>query len=76
MRNPIIDGGVFLHGDSLQSYCLAILVPNRTIVTEFAKSKGIDVSDFENLCKNKEVRLFVLNAIREEGKKGGLHSFE
>ena len=65
----------FLHGDSLQSFAVAIVGPNRDFLNKLAESKGIKGS-FEELCANREIRLAVLADMNAVGRKGGLNGFE
>lgn len=66
---------IFVAGESLQSYIIAIIVPNDENLLELAKLKGIEGS-FEELCENKEIKNFVLKDLQEIGKKHDLKGFE
>lgn len=68
-------GQVFLHGDSLQSTCVAIIVPDEAVLPRWAAKEGISGS-LEELCSNEAVKKAVLAQVTEGGKKSGLKSFE
>ncbi|XP_039645328.1 long-chain-fatty-acid--CoA ligase 5 [Perca fluviatilis] len=66
---------VFVHGDSLQSFLIAIVVPDPDILPGFAKNLGCQGS-FEELCKNTEIKRAILSDLIKLGKETGLKSFE
>ncbi|KAK7919355.1 hypothetical protein WMY93_010639 [Mugilogobius chulae] len=59
---------VFVHGDSLQSCLVAVVVPDPEILPSFAKNLGIEDS-LENMCKNKEIKKAILSDMTKLGKK-------
>ncbi|PRD32920.1 UNVERIFIED_CONTAM: Long-chain-fatty-acid--CoA ligase 1 [Trichonephila clavipes] len=66
---------IFVHGESLQSCLVAIVVPDKEVLLSFCKEKGIE-GTWEEICKNKAVKELILNSITSLGKKAGLKSFE
>ncbi|XP_051925128.1 long-chain-fatty-acid--CoA ligase 1 isoform X1 [Hippocampus zosterae] len=66
---------VFVHGDSLQSYLVGIVVPDREVFVVWAKERGF-VDSYEELCQTPDVKKAVLEDMREIGKEAGLKSFE
>uniref|UniRef100_A0A673JVY7 Arachidonate--CoA ligase n=1 Tax=Sinocyclocheilus rhinocerous TaxID=307959 RepID=A0A673JVY7_9TELE len=42
---------VFVHGDSLQSYLIGVVVPDPEVFVDWAKERGI-VGSYEELCQN------------------------
>ncbi|XP_072165679.1 long-chain-fatty-acid--CoA ligase 6-like [Diadema setosum] len=66
---------IFVHGDSLQSFCVAIVVPDEEMLLRHAKAKGLP-QDFAQLCKSSAVKEMILNDIQRVGKTSGLNSFE
>uniref|UniRef100_A0A3Q2Y9X9 Arachidonate--CoA ligase n=1 Tax=Hippocampus comes TaxID=109280 RepID=A0A3Q2Y9X9_HIPCM len=66
---------VFVHGDSLQSYLVGIVVPDREVFVAWAKERGF-VDSYEELCQTPDVKKAVLEDMREIGKEAGLKSFE
>ncbi|XP_019131516.2 long-chain-fatty-acid--CoA ligase 1 [Larimichthys crocea] len=66
---------VFVHGDSLQSHLIGIVVPDPEVFVDWAKERGI-VGSYEELCQNPDVKKAVLEDMNAEGKRAGLKSFE
>ncbi|XP_035224523.1 long-chain-fatty-acid--CoA ligase 6-like [Stegodyphus dumicola] len=66
---------IFVHGESLQSCLVAIIVPDREVVLSWCKEKGIG-GTWDEICKHKDVKQMILDDITRLGKKAGLKSFE
>uniref|UniRef100_A0A8C4HHD0 Arachidonate--CoA ligase n=1 Tax=Dicentrarchus labrax TaxID=13489 RepID=A0A8C4HHD0_DICLA len=66
---------VFVHGDSLQSYLIGIVVPDPEVFVDWVKERGF-VGSYEELCQNPDVKKAVLEDMKAEGKSAGLKSFE
>ncbi|XP_028652418.1 long-chain-fatty-acid--CoA ligase 1 [Erpetoichthys calabaricus] len=66
---------VFVHGDSLQSHLIGIVVPDPEVLAVWASERGI-VGSYEDLCKHPEVKKAILDDMTKLGKEGGLKSFE
>ncbi|XP_051968461.1 LOW QUALITY PROTEIN: long-chain-fatty-acid--CoA ligase 5-like [Xyrauchen texanus] len=66
---------VFVHGDSLQSCLVAIVVPDPEVLPGFAEKLGVKGS-FVELCKNQEIKKAVLSDLNKLGHEAGLKSFE
>ncbi|XP_040032914.2 long-chain-fatty-acid--CoA ligase 5 [Gasterosteus aculeatus] len=66
---------VFVHGDSLQSCLIAIVVPDPEVLPGLAKNIGCQGS-IEELCKNEEIKKAILSDMTKLGKEAGLKSFE
>uniref|UniRef100_A0A8D3C968 Long-chain-fatty-acid--CoA ligase n=1 Tax=Scophthalmus maximus TaxID=52904 RepID=A0A8D3C968_SCOMX len=66
---------VFVHGDSLQSCLVAIVVPDPDVLPGFAKSLGCQGSA-EDLCKRTEIKKAILSDMTKLGREAGLKSFE
>ncbi|KAM8837260.1 long-chain-fatty-acid--CoA ligase 5 [Spinachia spinachia] len=66
---------VFVHGDSLQSCLIAIVVPDPEVLPGLAKNLGCQGS-IEELCKNMEIKKAILSDMTKLGKEAGLKSFE
>ncbi|XP_078420875.1 long-chain-fatty-acid--CoA ligase 5 isoform X2 [Cetorhinus maximus] len=66
---------IFVHGDSLKSHLVAIVVPDPEVLPGFAASKGFQGS-YQELCKNPEVKKVILEDMVKLGKEAGLKSFE
>ncbi|XP_026867015.2 long-chain-fatty-acid--CoA ligase 1 [Electrophorus electricus] len=66
---------VFVHGDSLQSCVVGIVVPDPEVFVDWARERGI-VGSYEELCQNSDVKSAVLEDMVAMGKEAGLKSFE
>ncbi|XP_066572975.1 long-chain-fatty-acid--CoA ligase 6 isoform X2 [Amia ocellicauda] len=66
---------LYVHGDSLQSCLVGIVVPDPEVMPAWAKKKGFEAS-YGDLCKNKEVKKAIMEDMVRLGKASGLHSFE
>ncbi|KAG7506764.1 long-chain-fatty-acid-CoA ligase 5 [Solea senegalensis] len=66
---------VFVHGDSLQSCLVAVVVPDPDILPDFAKNLGCQGS-IEDICKHTEIKKAILLDMTKLGKEAGLKSFE
>ncbi|TSK14763.1 Long-chain-fatty-acid--CoA ligase 5 [Bagarius yarrelli] len=66
---------VFVHGDSLQSCLVAIVVPDAETVPGLAEKLGVKGS-FEELCKSQQIKKAILSDLVKLGREAGLKSFE
>uniref|UniRef100_A0A672J7W5 Arachidonate--CoA ligase n=1 Tax=Salarias fasciatus TaxID=181472 RepID=A0A672J7W5_SALFA len=66
---------LYVHGDSLQSCLVGIVVPDPEVMPEWAKKKGI-LGTYKDLCKNTVLKKAILDDLVRLGKASGLHSFE
>ncbi|XP_037547160.1 long-chain-fatty-acid--CoA ligase 5 [Nematolebias whitei] len=66
---------VFVHGDSLQSCLVAVVVPDADVLPGLAKSLGVQGS-MEELCKNTEIKKAIVSDMTKLGREAGLKSFE
>ncbi|NWS67864.1 ACSL5 ligase, partial [Crotophaga sulcirostris] len=66
---------VFVHGESLRSFLIGIVVPDPETLPEFAAKLGIKGS-YEELCKNPAVKKAILEDMTRLGREAGLKSFE
>ncbi|XP_009940512.2 long-chain-fatty-acid--CoA ligase 5 isoform X1 [Opisthocomus hoazin] len=66
---------VFVHGESLRSFLIGIVVPDPETLPDFAAKLGIKGS-YEDVCKNPAVKKAILEDMVRLGKEAGLKSFE
>lgn len=66
---------VFVHGESLRSFLIGIVVPDPEMLPGFAAKLGIKGS-YEDLCKNAAVKKAILEDMVRLGREAGLKSFE
>nr|XP_004666441.1 long-chain-fatty-acid--CoA ligase 1 isoform X3 [Jaculus jaculus] len=74
MRSEAI-AQVFVHGESLQAFLIAVVVPDAENLVSWAQKRGIRGS-FEELCRNKDVKKAILEDMLKLGKESGLKPFE
>lgn len=66
---------VFVHGDSLRSSLVGVIIPDPETLPDFAAKLGVRCS-FEELCKHAAVKKAILEDLIKIGKQSGLKSFE
>ncbi|XP_062859103.1 long-chain-fatty-acid--CoA ligase 5 [Trichomycterus rosablanca] len=66
---------IFVHGDSLQSCLVAVVVPDAEVLPGLAEKLGVKGS-FEELCKNQQIKKAILTDLIKLGCEAGLKSFE
>ncbi|XP_014314594.1 long-chain-fatty-acid--CoA ligase 1 isoform X5 [Myotis lucifugus] len=66
---------VFVHGESLQAFLVAIVVPDVETLGRWAGKRGL-AGSFEELCRSKEVKKAILEDLVRLGKESGLKPFE
>ncbi|XP_011357600.1 long-chain-fatty-acid--CoA ligase 5 isoform X1 [Pteropus vampyrus] len=66
---------IFVHGESLRSFLIAVVVPDPDVLPSFAAKIGVKGS-FEELCQNQVVKEAVLEDLQKTGKENGLKTFE
>ncbi|KAF8763812.1 Long-chain-fatty-acid--CoA ligase 5 like protein [Argiope bruennichi] len=74
LRSPYVSQ-VFVHGDSLKSCVVGIVVPEMEAVLQWCKEQGI-TEEWNHICQNKVVKEYILQELNVVGKKSGLKSFE
>lgn len=67
---------VFVHGDSLQSSLVAVVVPDQDFLDNWTKRTLGLTGTFQDLCSKQEVKAAILEDMVRLGKEGGLKSFE
>jgi len=66
---------VFVYGNSLKSNLIGIIVPEETVLFEWAKENNQE-TNIKKLCNNSEIKNIILKDINIQGKLGGLKGFE
>lgn len=67
---------VFVHGDSLQSSLVAVVVPDQDFLDNWTKRTLGLTGTFQDLCSKQEIKAAILEDMVRLGKEGGLKSFE
>lgn len=60
---------IFIYGDSLQSYCVAVIVPEEEKVVDWAKKKHIEYKNFEELIKKHEVYELFFDELKKKAQE-------
>ncbi|XP_068596383.1 long-chain-fatty-acid--CoA ligase 1-like [Brachionichthys hirsutus] len=67
---------VFVHGESLQAWLVAVVVPDIDFLSDWVKrTLGLEGS-YQELCGREEVKKAILEDLQKLGKERGLKSFE
>lgn len=66
--SPMVDN-ICVYGDPSKLYCVALIVPNQSYLSDVASKKGVGDKAFEELCHSPEMEKVVLQEIAEHGKK-------
>ena len=69
---------IFIYGDSLQSYLIAVIYPKSHDVIEFLKKKDENVSkeNYKNYFDDQELKTDIIKELDKYGRKNGLKGFE
>ncbi|MGK3758254.1 MAG: long-chain acyl-CoA synthetase [Bacillariaceae sp.] len=75
----LLIGQAFVHGDSLQSALVAVIVPDedpiRTLL-ENSEEHALAKASFSEICKSDKLKSIIMADIKKMGKSNGLHGFE
>lgn len=66
---------VFLHGESSQNFAVAVVVPDQKLLMSLAEKHGIK-GTFQEVCKDRNMRIILCKELDSIGKESGLMSFE
>lgn len=64
IKNKFIEQ-IFIYGDSLQSSLVAVIVPDREVLEEWAKSNNLGNTEFKVLCQDEKI----INMISQDSVK-------
>ena len=67
---------VFVYGDSFQNSLVAIVVPNKQTVVDWAEENKIQSQDFDTLLQEKAIKDNFIAIFKSLAKKHGLFGFE
>lgn len=66
---------IFIYGDALKNYLVAIVVPKESIFNALAKKNNMDI-DFRKMCQNPSIRQAILTDMNRLANEAGLKTFE
>lgn len=75
ITSPYVDN-IMLHADPFHSYCVALVVASQAAIEEWASKKGIDYTDFSDLCRKEETIKEVHGSLVKAAKAARLEKFE
>lgn len=67
---------IFVYGNSYKSSIVGIVVPEETVLLEWATNNNINNANMKLLCSNPEVKKLIMNDLEQQAKLGGLKGFE
>ena len=69
---------IFVYGESLKNYLIAIVVPSSNAVIDFLNSKGINANrdNYKNYFDNKDLKKEILKSMEKLGKSNDFKGFE
>ena len=67
---------VFVHGDSLKSCVVAVLVPHQREITDWAERLGVTADSFTGLCGSRQVKKFIQEQMDALSKEADLAYYE
>ena len=67
---------IFVHGDSLQNYLVAMIVPEHEYVMKWAKKNDLEDKTYKELCESEELRDAIKEDLARLFKQSGLRGFE
>jgi len=71
---PIV-AQIFVHGDSIEAWVVAIVVPDEANLEKWASKEGHS-GDFKELCDMEETKNYIHSEIKGHAKAEGLLGFE
>ena len=69
---------IFVYGDSLKNYLIAVVVPSAKEVIDFLNSKGINANrdNYKNYFEDKDLKKEILNSMEKLGRSNDFKGFE
>lgn len=66
---------VWVHGNSFESFLVAIVNPNKQAIERWAKENGV-AGDYTSICENPKTNKYILGELAKIGKEKKLKGFE
>ncbi|TKW01211.1 hypothetical protein SEVIR_8G164900v4 [Setaria viridis] len=74
MQSPLV-ASVWVYGNSFESFLVAVVIPERQALDEWAAANN-KTSDFAELCNDPKAKGYIQDELNKTGKKLGLRGFE
>ncbi|GIY37825.1 long-chain-fatty-acid--CoA ligase 1 [Caerostris darwini] len=66
---------VFVHGNSLKSFLVAVVIPDQEVMLPWCK-ENLNIESWTEICKDPKVKRLIFEDMQRVGKIAGLLSFE
>ena len=66
----------YVHGDSLKSCVIAVVVPRHSAIKEWAERRGIPSDSFTTLCCHRDLKRFIMDEMKPLAQEFGLAYYE
>lgn len=60
---------IFVYGDSLQAYLVAVIHPHKEVVKEWANKNSVNAEDFKALMENAELKKHIIDEMNVKAKE-------
>ena len=74
-RSPFVSQ-IFIHGDSLKSGLVGVVVPENDIIFVWSREHNIRGTSLKDLCEDDRVKKAILDDLQNIGRREGLKTFE
>ncbi|XP_031261184.1 long chain acyl-CoA synthetase 2-like [Pistacia vera] len=75
LQCPLI-ASIWVYGNSFESFLVAVVVPDKKALEEWAANHLPEAVDYKSLCKNLKARKYILDELNSTGQKHKLRGFE
>jgi long-chain acyl-CoA synthetase len=75
MRCPLVTS-MWVYGNSFESFLVAVVVPDKKALEDWAAANNLEIEDFALLCQSLEARKYVLDELNRIGHQNKLRGFE
>ncbi|GFQ03833.1 long chain acyl-coa synthetase 2 [Phtheirospermum japonicum] len=74
-RCPLITS-IWVYGNSFESFLVAVAVPDKNALEDWAAANNQEKGDFRSLCSNLKARKYILDELNSTAKTHNLRGFE
>ncbi|KAJ0011498.1 hypothetical protein Pint_34548 [Pistacia integerrima] len=67
---------IWVYGNSFESFLVAVVVPDKKALEDWAANHLPEAVDYKSLCKNLKARKYILDELNSTGQKHKLRGFE
>ncbi|KAJ0076772.1 hypothetical protein Patl1_36299 [Pistacia atlantica] len=75
LQCPLI-ASIWVYGNSFESFLVAVVVPDKKALEDWAANHLPEAVDYKSLCKNLKARKYILDELNSTGQKHKLRGFE